>query len=59
MRIVGDRVSVWLNGVKVVDNIVYQNCRDPKKGIPACDRFELQCHGDPVEFRNIFVKELP
>ena len=58
MRIVGDRVSVWLNGVKVVDNIVYQNCRDPKKGIPACDRFELQCHGDPVEFRNIFVKEL-
>ena len=59
MRIVGDRVSVWLNGVKVVDDIVYQNCRDPKKGIPACDRFELQCHGDPVEFRNIFVKELP
>ncbi|MBQ6341311.1 MAG: DUF1080 domain-containing protein [Kiritimatiellae bacterium] len=59
MRIVGDRVSVWLNGVKVVDNIVYQNYRDPKKGIPACDRFELQCHGDPVEFRNVFVKELP
>ena len=59
MRIVGDRVSVWLNGVKVVDNIVYQNYRDPQKGIPACDRFELQCHGDPVEFRNIFVKELP
>ena len=58
MRIVGDRVSVWLNGVKVVDDIVYQNYRDPQKGIPAVDRFELQCHGDPVEFRNIFVKEL-
>ena len=59
MRIVGDRISVWLNGVKVVDNIVYQNSREPGKPIPATGTFELQCHGDPVEFRNIFIKELP
>ena len=59
MRIIGDRITVWLNGVKVVDNVEYQNRRDVGKPIPLIDRFELQCHGDPVEFRNIFVKELP
>jgi len=26
--------------------------------IPPIERIELQCHGDPVEFRNIFIKEL-
>ena len=59
MRMVGSRISVWLNGVKVVDNVEYQNCRAPGKPIPLIDRFELQCHGDPIEFRNIFIKELP
>ena len=59
MRMVGDRISVWLNGVKVVDEVEYQNCHVPGTPIPLIDRFELQCHGDPVEFRNIFVKELP
>ena len=59
MRMVGSRISVWLNGVKVVDDVEYQNLRAPGKPIPLIDRFELQCHGDPIEFRNIFVKELP
>ncbi|MBQ3749018.1 MAG: DUF1080 domain-containing protein [Kiritimatiellae bacterium] len=59
MRMIGNRISVWLNGVKVVDNVEYQNCWAPGKPIPLIDRFELQCHGDPIEFRNIFVKELP
>lgn len=59
MRMVGSRISVWMNGVKVVDDIEYQNARNMDKPIPLADRFELQCHGDPIEFRNIFVKELP
>ncbi len=59
MRMVGNRITVWLNGEKVVDNIEYQNCRSPGDPIPLIDRFELQCHGDPIEFRNIFLKELP
>lgn len=58
MRMVGDRISVWLNGTKVVDNVLYQNCWVPGTPIPTVGRFELQCHGDPVEFRNIFIKEL-
>ena len=59
MRMIGSRISVWLNGVKVVDDVEYQNRREPGMPIPLIDRFELQCHGDPVEFRNIFIKELP
>ena len=59
MRMVGSRITVWLNGVKVVDGVEYQNARSKDRPIPLIDRFELQCHGDPVEFRNIFVKELP
>ena len=59
MRIVGDRVWIWLNGVKTVDGARLQDYRNPGHGIPLIDNFELQCHGDPVEFRNIFLKELP
>ena len=29
MRMVGSRISVWLNGVKVVDDVEYQNLRAP------------------------------
>lgn len=59
MRIVGEKVWIWLNGVKTVDGARLQDGRNPGKGIPLIDNFELQCHGDPVEFRNIFLKELP
>ena len=59
MRIVGDRVWIWLNGVKTVDGVRLENSRNPGQGIPLIDNFELQCHGDPVEFRNIFLRELP
>ena len=59
IRMVGDRATVWLNGVKVVDDVKYEYSRRPDYPIPLIDRIELQCHGDPVEFRNIFIKELP
>ena len=59
MRIVGERVWIWLNGVKTVDGVRLENSRNPEHGIPLIDNFELQCHGDPVEFRNIFLRELP
>ena len=59
MRLVGDRLTVWLNGVKVVDGVRYENCDDRTNAIPLVDQIELQCHGDPVEFRNIFIRELP
>ena len=59
IRIEGDLVSVWLNDVLVVDAVRLENSRRPGHGIPLADTFELQCHGDPIEFRNIFIRELP
>ena len=59
IKVVGDRVSVWVNGALTVDAVKLENNRHPDRGIPLADTFELQCHGDPVEFRNIFIRELP
>jgi len=48
----GDRVTCVLNGELVIDNV-----RLP--GMPAKGPIGLQHHGDPGEFRNLFIKELP
>ena len=54
----GEKVTVWLNGEKVVDDVTLENLWEKDKPVPACDQIELQCHGDPTEWRNIFIKEL-
>ena len=59
MRMVGDKVTVWFNDVKVVDAVPLENCWNYDKPIPFRDNIQLQCHGDPVEFRNLFIRELP
>jgi hypothetical protein len=46
----GDRVTVVLNGEKVIDNAELP-------GVPARGPIALQNHGDPVEFRNLYIKE--
>ena len=58
IKMVGDRVTVTLNGEKVVDNVIMENYWDRKLPIPACDQIELQAHGSKVYYRNIYVKEL-
>jgi len=47
----GDRVTVTLNGTKVIDE-----ARLP--GMPARGPIGLQHHGDPIQFANIYVREL-
>ena len=54
----GEKVSVWLNGELVVDNVTLENYWDRSKPIFPKEQIELQCHGDPTEWRNIFIKEL-
>ena len=54
----GEKVSVWLNGELVVDNVTLENYWDRSKPIFPSEQIELQCHGDPTEWRNIFIKEL-
>jgi hypothetical protein len=47
----GESVSVVLNGETVIEN-----CRLP--GVPKEGPIALQHHGDPIEFANIFIREL-
>jgi hypothetical protein len=55
----GDRVTVYLNGKKVVDNTPLENYWERGKPLPAKGPIELQHHGDVLWFKNIYIKELP
>jgi Domain of Unknown Function (DUF1080) len=55
----GDRVTVWLNGQLVVDDVPLENYWEPGKPLPAKGPIELQHHGDRLWFKNIYIKELP
>lgn len=58
VKMVGKNVTVWLNGKLVVDNVELENYWDRQMDIFPVEQIELQCHGDPIEWRNIFIKEL-
>jgi len=58
IKMVGERVTVKLNGELVVDNTVLENYWDRNQPIFPEEQIELQCHGDPLEFRNIYIREL-
>ena len=55
----GDRVTVFLNGKKVVDDTPLENYWERGKPLPAKGPIELQHHGDKLWFKNIYIKELP
>ncbi|MHA4895493.1 family 16 glycoside hydrolase [Pedobacter sp. PWIIR3] len=55
----GDRVTVWLNGVLVTDNVVLENYWDRSLPIFAEEQIELQAHGSPVAYRDIYIREIP
>ncbi len=58
IHMVGDVVTVYLNGVLVVDHETMENYWD--SGIPLFSEgpIELQAHGSDLAFRNIYVREL-
>ena len=58
VRMVGERVTVRLNGKTVVDNVVMENYWNGREAIFPSEQIELQCHGDPIEWRNIFIRAL-
>ncbi|MBR4172250.1 MAG: DUF1080 domain-containing protein [Kiritimatiellae bacterium] len=58
IKMVGEKVSVWLNDKLVVDNVTLENYWDRSKPVPPIEQIELQCHGDPLEFKNIYIREL-
>jgi hypothetical protein len=59
IRMVGDKVWVWLNDQPTVDGQVMHNYFDKTGGpVPARGPIELQTHGSEIRFRNIYVKEI-
>lgn len=54
-----DRVTVYLNGELVTYNVILENYWNRKMPIFAEEQIELQAHGSPVSYRNIYIKELP
>jgi hypothetical protein len=55
----GDKVTVYLNGQLVTDNVVLENYWDRNMPIFPKEQIELQAHGTYVAYRNLFIKELP
>ena len=55
---IGEKVTVWLNGILVVDNITMENYWDRKISIFPKGPIELQAHGTDLAFRDIYVKEI-
>jgi hypothetical protein len=55
---VGDKVTVYLNGELVVDQVPLENYWERGKPLPATGPIELQHHGDHLWFKNIYIKEL-
>ena len=58
IKMVGDRVTVKLNGELVTDNVIMENYWDRNLPIFPTEQLELQAHGSKVYYRNIYVKEL-
>jgi HEAT repeat protein len=56
---IGERVTVYLNDKLVVDNVVLENYWERDKPIYPTGQIELQAHGNPLYFRNVFIREIP
>lgn len=56
---IGDRVTVYLNGELVTDNTILENYWNRKIPIFAEEQIELQAHGSPVAYRDLYIREIP
>lgn len=59
IRMVGDKVTVYLNGQLVTDNVVLENFWDRSQPIFPVEQIELQAHGTHVSYRDLYIRELP
>lgn len=58
IRMIGERVTVYLNGQLVVDNVVLENYWDRSQPIFPTGPIELQAHGTDLAFRDVYVREI-
>ena len=58
IRMVGEKVTVWLNDKLVVENVTMENYWERDKPIYAIGQIELQNHSHPLWFKNVYIREL-
>jgi 3-keto-disaccharide hydrolase len=58
IKMVGNKVTVRLNDVLVVDNVVLENYWERDKPIYPTGQIELQNHGNSLYFKNIYLREI-
>ena len=61
IRMVGDKVNIWLNEKLIVERVALENYWDQTGLTPLvrADQIELQHHGSELFFRNMYIRELP
>ncbi|MEN6407774.1 MAG: DUF1080 domain-containing protein [Thermoguttaceae bacterium] len=59
ITMIGDKVTVELNGCKVVDHVTLENYWERDKPIYPIGQIELQNHGNGLWFKNIYLREIP
>ncbi|NLF68114.1 MAG: DUF1080 domain-containing protein [Candidatus Anammoximicrobium sp.] len=59
IKMVSEKVWIWLNGELVVDNVTMENYWERDKPIYPTGQIELQNHGNTLYFKNIYLRELP
>ncbi len=59
IRMIDERVTVYLNDVLVTDDVVMENYWERDKPIYPFGQIELQAHSTPLYFRNIYIREIP
>ena len=58
IKMVGERVTVDLNGKRIVESVILENYWDRKQSIFPAGPIELQCHGHKIWFNNIFIRRI-
>lgn len=58
IKMIGDKVTVHLNDVLVVDNVTMENYWERDKPIYPKGKIELQHHSHPIYFKNIYIREI-
>ena len=59
IKMVGEKVTVKLNGELVVDDVVMENYWERDKPIYPTGQIELQNHGNTLYFKNVYLREIP
>jgi len=59
IRMIGERITIKLNGTRIVDNAVLENYWERNLPIYRRGQIELQNHGNTLFFRNLYIREVP